>query len=206
MEELIVTKAKELFFSYGIKSVSMDDISRKGAISKKTIYKCFEDKNQLIERLVSELLSRFKSDLEKSSKQGQNAIEELTLASQTTINSISAISPAFFYDLKKFFPGLWQLVEQHSHTVLMPSIANNLKKGINEGLYREDLDIAFTTNIRIQQITSVVGVDRVISRVSESHELMLKLTRFYLHAIATARGKQLINNYLNGNNDKEFSN
>ena len=86
MEELIVTKAKELFFSYGIKSVSMDDISRKIAMSKKTIYKCFEDKNQLIERLVAESLSCLKAGLEHSSEQGKNAIEEVSLASETTIN------------------------------------------------------------------------------------------------------------------------
>src|SRR4051812_35262928 len=125
MEELIVTRAKELFFSYGIKSVSMDDISRKGAISKKTIYKCFEDKNELVERLVCELLLGFKTGLEHSTKQAENAIEELICSSHATIDSISSINPAFFYDLKKFFPSLWKLIEEHSHTVLIPSITDN---------------------------------------------------------------------------------
>jgi len=105
MEELIVAKAKELFFSFGIKSVSMDDISRNGAISKKTIYKCFEDKNQLVQHLVGELLLCCKAGLNQSNAQARNAIEEVSLASQATLHAVSTITPAFFYDLKKFFPG-----------------------------------------------------------------------------------------------------
>ncbi|MDR1913421.1 MAG: TetR/AcrR family transcriptional regulator, partial [Clostridiales bacterium] len=40
--------AFDLFSQYGIKSVSMDDIARNAAISKRTLYEFFGDKETLL--------------------------------------------------------------------------------------------------------------------------------------------------------------
>ena len=37
-EELIVNSARELFKSYGIKKVSMNEIAKKAGVTKKTVY------------------------------------------------------------------------------------------------------------------------------------------------------------------------
>ena len=43
--------AEKLFNRFGVRSVSMDDVSKEINISKKTLYKCFRDKNELISTL-----------------------------------------------------------------------------------------------------------------------------------------------------------
>jgi len=102
MEKLILSKAGELFFSYGLKSVSMDDISRHAAISKKTIYKSFDDKTQLVERLVNELLTGTKQHLEKCRAESDNAIEQAVLVTETSVQVVREISPTFFFELENF--------------------------------------------------------------------------------------------------------
>ena len=57
MGEWIVTKARELFFSYGLRSVSMDDVARQAGISKKTIYLSFADKAELVHTIVDDLIT-----------------------------------------------------------------------------------------------------------------------------------------------------
>ena len=52
-KDRILLGAEELFFKYGIKSVTMDDIAKHLAISKKTIYTFFNDKNELVETLMT---------------------------------------------------------------------------------------------------------------------------------------------------------
>ena len=49
MREKILSKAADLFLSYGFKSVTMDDIASAMGISKKTIYQHFENKTKLVE-------------------------------------------------------------------------------------------------------------------------------------------------------------
>ena len=48
MKEKIILKATELFLSIGFKSVTMDELAQSMAISKKTIYQFFNNKNHLI--------------------------------------------------------------------------------------------------------------------------------------------------------------
>ena len=44
----IIEQVKNLYLEFGIKSVTMDDVSHKLGISKKTLYECFTDKKQLV--------------------------------------------------------------------------------------------------------------------------------------------------------------
>ena len=206
MEELILSKAGELFFSYGLKSVSMDDISRHAAISKKTIYRSFDDKTQLVERLVDELLKDTNQHLEKCSAESQNAIQQAVLTTGTPVQVVRKISPTFFFELEKFCPGVWKSIDKHNRHFLMPLIAENLRRGIKEELYRPEIDISFTAHLRLQQLLTVPDGKNHGYKLLEPGKLMKQLTEFYLHAITTPKGKKLISKYLNEYNEKQFSN
>jgi len=52
VEMLIIDRAKSRFARFGYKKTTMDEISRDCRISKKTIYACFKDKEQLFHRLL----------------------------------------------------------------------------------------------------------------------------------------------------------
>ena len=54
MMDEIIKKVSALFLKYGIKSVSMDDISRELGISKKTLYQYFKGKDHLYSTMISE--------------------------------------------------------------------------------------------------------------------------------------------------------
>jgi AcrR family transcriptional regulator len=206
MEELIIKKAKDLFFSYGSKGVSMDDVAKHAGISKKTIYKAFEDKIQLVYTIVSELLNCHDGALKQCIDWAEDAIDEVALFTQIPFNTLAAVNPCFFYELEKFFPTVWQLIEDYKQHVLVPTIIKNLAKGIYEGVYRQGIDIYFVANVRVQQIIVALNQRSLIATMGQRHQLMLQLSEFYLHALATQNGKKLINKYLNVNNEKQFSN
>ena len=71
----ILEEAKQLFMRIGIKSVSMDDIAQILRISKKTIYKCFKDKQDLVNRVIEEKINFEKSTLKKYANSNKNAIQ-----------------------------------------------------------------------------------------------------------------------------------
>ena len=58
MEQRIRGKAEYLFFTFGLKSVSMDDIARESGVSKKTIYQHFIDKASMVRAIVSAVVER----------------------------------------------------------------------------------------------------------------------------------------------------
>lgn len=197
MNDLILTKAKTLFFSYGLKSVSMEDLARFSRISKKTIYQFYPDKNELVSKIVEDLISSHAALFQASRKNAKNAVEEVVLQSRATYNTWSPVSHSFFHEVEKSFPEAWEQLEQHKHIVLSTGITTNLEKGIKDSLYRTELDITFMADARINQLISALRSTGFSRGKMSASQLMNQLTSFYLHGITTAKGKKLLNKYFN---------
>ncbi len=200
--EQVVQKAKKLFFSYGLKSVSMDDLAKHAGISKKTIYQSVSDKNELVEKVVEELLDCHSTAMQLATAEAQHAVEEVIKQVEMSFTALASVTPHFFYELEKFFPAAWQKVVDHRQQVYTPAIVKNLKRGIAEGYYREDLDIDFTAAVRLQQITTALNPAGFTGAPVGASQLMQDFTAFYLHAIVNNNGKKIINTYLKYKNEK----
>lgn len=107
MEERILNKARELFFSFGIRSVTMDDIAKQMGVSKKTIYQFYTDKNQIVAEVIRDLVARHESKIESFCKQAENAIHEVVLQSQSIADIFQSLKPGFFFEVQKHFPDTW---------------------------------------------------------------------------------------------------
>lgn len=200
MEEL-VSKAKSLFFSYGLKSISMDDLARESGTSKKTIYQIVSDKNELVDKVVSDLADCYTEAMIECSTVARNAVEEVLLKARAPFTTLAAINRNFFYELEKFFPAAWDKLVAYRQQVILPSIVNNLECGIGEGLYRPELDTRFVAHVRLQQINTALNPKDFSQHTADPQKLMNDLTVFFLHGIVTTKGKQLLNNYLTGYNE-----
>ena len=71
----ILEKTAELYLKYGIRSVTMEDVSREVGISKKTLYQYFKDKEDLVNQTIDNLI--YQNHYEKAKKESDNAIDAL---------------------------------------------------------------------------------------------------------------------------------
>src|SRR6478736_6350210 len=110
MREKIVKKAGELFLKVGFKSITMDDIAHEMGISKKTIYKHFENKELLIEATTEILHSEVYQAINQVMAKNHNAIAEnfeiKSMLSKMFDNT--AASPV--YQLKKHYPQIYEQI------------------------------------------------------------------------------------------------
>ncbi|MBR1929221.1 MAG: TetR/AcrR family transcriptional regulator [Paludibacteraceae bacterium] len=140
-KQLIINTALEQFKKYGIRSVSIDDISRQLSMSKKTFYQFFPGKEELVAAVLEQMIIRSKQYAEKYMK-GKTAIECISMIMDIH-NKVSDVhkEPSFSYDLRKYYP---QLYKEHIHNVNLSTkevIMHHLQQGKDEGVYREDLDV-----------------------------------------------------------------
>ena len=77
MNQKIIETATEMFLTHGFKSVTMDEISSKMGISKKTIYHHFENKNDLVEATTLRLFETISKGVDEIMLLNNNPIEEL---------------------------------------------------------------------------------------------------------------------------------
>ena len=100
--EKILFAAYELFFRYGIKSVTMDDIAKHLSISKKTIYLSFQDKDEVVHTLMEQVLLKDQADFITIAKNTSNVVEEVFVMMKKMNGILNTINPNIFYDLKKY--------------------------------------------------------------------------------------------------------
>jgi TetR/AcrR family transcriptional regulator, cholesterol catabolism regulator len=189
-EELknILTTARELYMKYGIKSITMDDVARELAISKKTLYQYVNDKDELVGKVIdNEILIR-QEEICKCFRIGYNAIEELFEISIFMNNLMRNQNPATQYDLKKYYPQHFQKTEKARRDGIYSYILLNLKKGIKEGLYREELNKEVISKLYLWRAENSHLDELFTKEEFASIKLFVELLTYHIRGIATEKG------------------
>ena len=195
IKDRILQHAQTLFLRNGIKSVSMDDIAADMAMSKKTLYKWFENKDQIVQAGMSKHLDGTQCECTNMIKTATSAIDELFRMMEWTKQQFSNVHPSIFYDLQKFHPGTWQLWVTHKNEFILAQIIQNLRRGIAEGLFRADLDVDVMARLRLSQIELLFDSDVFPPRQFGNERVSQALLEHFMLGVATLKGHRLINQY-----------
>lgn len=148
----ILIKARDVSFTYGIRSMSMDDISRKLGISKSTLYKHVKNKTDLVDKILEFEREGFKKIFEDYDFEGVNAIDILLIVSKEVSKNFKTVNPSITFELKKYYPDLYQKHIDERIDFIFQKIKINLQKGIAQGMYREDLSIELAARLYISRL------------------------------------------------------
>lgn len=151
-KEQILTCAKDLFFKYGLRNVTMDDISHELGISKKTLYVFFENKKEIVNNMTKNFFDNYESEYEVLVKDSENAIQELFLLMNNLKNIFEKIDFRLIQDMQRYFPEAWAMFELHKKNFMYAKIRDNLKRGIKEELYRSDLKVEIIACLRLEEV------------------------------------------------------
>jgi len=193
--EKILLKAHELFNKLGIRRVTMDEIALKAGMSKKTIYQSFANKDELIDAVLDEHLTKNHSLCELNKTKADNAVHELFLNIDTVQELMSEMNPLVFYDLEKFHHAAFLKVYEHKNNYLFKMVKQNLEWGIKDGLYREDIDVDVITKLRLETMFLPFNQDIFPYGKYNLAAVERQTFDYYLYGIATIKAHKLIDKY-----------
>lgn len=197
VKERIMETALRMFRMYGIKSVTMFDISKESGVSKKTVYEHFEDKEELVLEGMMFVLNSHKTHFHDFHQKSANAIEELISELEYMELMGKTINPVMLYEVQKYHPAIWQQIEVFKKDCVLPGIIENLKRGIEEGLYRTDLNLNIISRMRQLQMETVFDPVQYPVMQYDMHEVMEQLNKHFILGIATLEGRRIAAQYLN---------
>lgn len=189
----IIEGASALFFRRGIKCVKMDDIARELGVSKRTIYECFTDKEQLLSECLRYIYRRMLNEVrEKIRKSSQNTLDAILILYSSHFDMLKLGHKDFFSDLQHY-PSIKKERERKE-------ISNNQKfkawmqQGIKEGLFREDLNADVLIYILKRDLELIVNCEEF--KEYSADELGKNFILFYLRGIATPKGQNIIEDFI----------
>jgi AcrR family transcriptional regulator len=193
VKDKISKESFQLFCRRGIKSVSMDDIAAHLSMSKKTIYKWFQNKDQVVDAALRVYLLDINVDCSQISTQASNAIEELFTIMQMIRQKMAGVHPVVFYDLQKYHPEAFKVWTTFKNEVLLQQILANLRKGVAEGFYRSDFDLEIIARLRLLQVEHAFNPDFFPPEKFNLQQVQLTILEHFMLGIATIKGHRLIN-------------
>ncbi len=135
LREKILLSTMEVFNSKGLK-FTMDDIARNINISKKTIYKVFNDKEEMFLELVDYLFDGIKdAEMEVANDESLSTLEKIRKILGVMPNSYKDIDFRQLYMLRDKYPKIYEKVEERLENGWELTISL-IEKGMEEGVIR----------------------------------------------------------------------
>lgn len=187
-EKSIISGASEMFVKYGIRSVTMDDVARELAVSKKTLYKYVANKAELVDRFVRFAFEEVYGVVEEAIGKSSNAIDEMLAVNSSMSDALKAQHPAIEFQLKKYYPETWKWLADKQTEVMKYHLETNLVKGIEQGLYRQDLNIETIKHLYFAQFVAIHNDSIVPLTVCENPEFIKAHFEYHLRGVVSKKG------------------
>ncbi|MBI9056634.1 MAG: TetR/AcrR family transcriptional regulator [Labilibaculum sp.] len=192
----ILAVSWEMFFQFGVKSVTMDDIAAKMGISKKTLYQFFPNKKELINQACEWEMANPEFSFKSNELKELNALEQYFGFFKFVNEKIKQKCDSMDYDLKKYYPEIWAKFKDEKIKAFQNEILFNLQKGIEEGFYREELNINFISKNFVSFYLNLSSTEYQVFTGEEvfNIDMHFELTRYHLHGICTNKGIEYFKN------------
>lgn len=186
MKARILETAGRLFSIQKPSTLSMAEIALASGIDEEMLYMHFEDKRQLLQVFIAEMHIQLSAAFFRL-RASDNAVIELQNSAGVTLEIFQSLHAEMLAEIESDYPEIWRKVEALRDHVIFDFILANLKRGRNEGLYRQDLDLDFAAWNRLQDLMQLHARAETNIAVLD-HELNL-LTEKYLQDILSPMGQ-----------------
>lgn len=201
VRQKILTQAQELFMKYGIRSVTMNDIAKELGMSKKTIYKYFNDKNEIVTLVTEQQCARDMADIIRLQEEARDAIDAILKISVHFRKVYENMNPSMIYDMEKYHPNAWKVSEKKRDVAILEQFTGNMRRGIEEGLYRSGINIELLSRMHIKQMELASNEKIFPPDQFDFLDIHLEIVEHFIRGIVTREGFEKLESYQNLSND-----
>ncbi len=179
----ILESGRELFWKYGFKRVSVEEICRRASVSKMTFYRYFTDKAELARAVydaeVEAGMSRFREILESDLPVPEKIRNVLLIKS----GSVSNISREFLNDFYSDNETGLKSYIQEKIAYSMEEILNDFRKAQERGVFRKDFKPEMLFYIS-QKIADSFNDPYLFGLYGSPAEVIMEVSELFTYGIA----------------------
>jgi len=195
LKERILSEADRLFCQFGIKSVTMEDLAKALGISKKTIYQYFENKDDLVMQWAVLSMNGLEYQWADCASNAKNAIHEVFIFLNKHIDAMIKMNPLIIHDLIKYHPVCVGFLREHRTNTERERFQALIARGIDEGLFRKDLDWEVLIRFQLLVKDQCLNQDNFPPAEFNVFKVIKEVTLNFLTGLTTLKGHELIDFY-----------
>ena len=192
MKDKIIHKSSELFLEYGFKSVTMDYIASEMGVSKKTIYEYFNNKAHLVEEVARFITDEIQQEIDSIMQADFNPIEELFEIKRCVLKRLKDEKASPQFQMQKYYPDIFHRLRESQVCKMDECCSINLKRGIEKGFYRKDLNEVFITRLYISGMLNLKNEELFKNTDLSPKQLYEEFLAYHLRSIVTPKGLKIL--------------
>lgn len=201
VEKEILERAIPMFHRYGLRAVTMDDIARDLAMSKKTLYKYFSNKEALVKKGVERIFIEVSTRMKQLLDYPGNAIDMLFAMDELICHNIETHDPSMEFQLERYYPEVSAELEKKKRKIILTMMTENLRRGIAEGHYRKELDVEVVSLLYYSRARLMTQDGEELFGSRPLEEIIREILIYHIRGVASAEGlayleKKLMNSPL----------
>jgi len=194
VKQRIIEEASELFGRSGVKSITMDDLARHLGISKRTIYENFKDKEALLIACFDAFHIQSQTFSEKVFFEADNVAEAILVMLRKDTEQAAQRKFNMIDDIRKYYPKVYKEHMSRSQNNKYNGFEQVLKRGIQEGVFRENLNSDIIVHFFCRHSDIIVQNDDFLNKFSLT-DVFENLAMTFLRGICTTKGLKIIDKY-----------
>lgn len=139
-KERIMELARDRFFKAGFNKVTLDELSGELGISKKTMYKFFPSKEELVKTVLWMMLRKVEKDVRRITEEDRPFVHRLADLILYISRMVGRFSKSFQQDMKRFAPTIWSEVETFRREHIISKVVAMIKQAKQENVFRNDIN------------------------------------------------------------------
>lgn len=180
-EQILIT-GKDLFWKFGFKRVTIEEICKEAGVSKMTYYKFFSNKMDLVKTLLDEVLQvsmkKYRQIVESDLAYPEKVVKMVDLKREQT----HTMSSEFFRDyVQSGDPEMIAYLEEKSAQSFQMFL-NDFKNAQANGDIRKDLKVEFIMYI-MNHLIALAQEESLLNLYDEPQELVMEITNFLFYGI-----------------------
>ena len=192
----IVELTEEKFFRDGFYKTTMDEVASELKMSKKTIYKFFPSKDDLVKAIANHFMEGVKSKVVPALNSDKNAIEKLAELNKILAKISEKVSTKRMDEIKTYFPSLWNEIDNFRTKMMFANITKVIDQGKAEGLF-VDYPTPIIMNTLVSSIRATVNPEFILNNNFSISEAALYVFKIVIGGIVTDKGKKIFNKTIN---------
>ncbi len=195
-KDKIIEQIEDKLFKEGFYKTTMDEVASELGMSKKTVYKFFPSKDDLVMAIAKHFMNVMKSKIVPALNTDKNAIEKLAELINILAAASDKISTKRMEEMKRHFPEIWNEIDRFRTKMMFENITKIINQGKDEGLFI-DYPTSIIMTILVVSVRSIVNPDFILNNSFSIIEGARFTFKIIIGGIVTEKGSKVFNQTIN---------
>jgi AcrR family transcriptional regulator len=169
LRDRILERARDEFLARGFSKVTLDEIASDLGISKKTLYKSYPSKEELLRAALHSMMRSAGWELERIISSDKPFIDKLADTMMTMGKYISKFRKESIIDVQRFSPSLWKELEKFRQEHIVTRLVTMIGQARKENIFRPEVDEQLLIHMLVNSIQGILNPN-ILSQHSFSAE------------------------------------